>query len=823
MPSEPTAHERSGSPRSLPGWRGVALKALAWIGGLAAAGVLSLVIIACVALAVAYPNLPDVSELSDYRPKLPLRVYSADHVLIGEFGEERRSLTPISQIPAVMKNAVLAIEDARFYSHGGVDYRGLVRAAIANLGRVKSQGASTITMQVARNVYLSSEKTFTRKIYEVLLTFKLEHTLSKDQILEIYMNQIYLGNRAYGFAAAAETYFGKPMKDLTIAEAAMLAGLPKSPVGNNPLTNPTRARTRQLYIIDRMEENGFITSDEAAAAKKQELVFRNGADDAKVHAEYVAETVRQLVFAQYGEEAYTRGLNVYTTINSVRQDAAYHALRAGIMNYERRQIYRGPEEFVDLPASDKDAEDDIDDALTEHPDNGDVMSAVVLQAGPKQIVAERQNGERVEISGEGLRPAQSGLSEKAPPKIKIRRGAVIRVVKTPKGHWEITQLPEVEGAFVALDPRDGAVQALVGGFDFNKNKFNHAMQAWRQPGSGFKPFIYSAALEKGFTPSTIINDGPLFFDAGVTGGQPWEPKNYDGKFEGPMPLHTALAKSKNMVSIRILQAVGTQNAQDWISRFGFDPDKHPPYLTMALGAGSVTPMQMATAYSVFANGGYRVNPWLISKITDQRGKVLVESEPPLPNESMRAIDARNAFIMDRLLQEVARVGTAARTQRELKRPDLYGKTGTTNDSIDSWFNGFQPSLVGIVWVGYDNPRSLGDRETGGSLSVPIWIDFMQTALKGVPVMEPSAPEGVVNVAGEWYYDEYAPGKGVSSLGLGSTPSDNPAPAGASPSPAPAPAPAAPVDKSLLNSEGLPPSRAGTPPDERRSILDLFRN
>jgi penicillin-binding protein 1A len=821
MPSEPTAHERSGSPRPLTGWRGLLLKALLWASGVAAAGVLALVIVACVALAVAYPNLPDVSELLDYRPKLPLRVYSADRVLIGEFGEERRSLTPITQIPAVMKNAVLAIEDARFYSHGGVDYRGLVRAAIANLGRVKSQGASTITMQVARNVYLSSEKTFTRKIYEVLLTFKLEHTLTKDQILEIYMNQIYLGNRAYGFAAAAETYFGKPMKDLTIAEAAMLAGLPKSPVGNNPLTNPTRARTRQLYIIERMEENGFITAEEAAAAKKQELTFRSSTDDAKVHAEYVAETVRQLVFAQYGEEAYTRGLNVYTTISATRQDAAYRALRSGIMNYERRQIYRGPEEFVDLPASDNDAEDDIDDALTEHPDNGDVMSAVVLQATPKQIVAERQNGERVEITGEGLRPAQSGLSDKAPPKIKIRRGAVIRVMKTPKGHWEITQLPEVEGAFVAIDPRDGAIQALVGGFDFNKNKFNHATQAWRQPGSGFKPFIYSASLEKGFTPSTIINDAPLFFDAGVTGGQPWEPKNYDGKFEGPMPLHTALAKSKNMVSIRILQAVGTHDAQDWISRFGFDPEKHPPYLTMALGAGSVTPMQMATAYSVFANGGYRVNPWLISRITDQRGKVLVESEPPLPNESMRAIDARNAFIMDRLLQEVARIGTAARTQRELKRVDLYGKTGTTNDSIDSWFNGFQPTLVGIVWVGYDNPRSLGDRETGGSLSVPIWIDFMQTALKGVPVMEPTAPEGVVNVGGEWYYDEYAPGKGVSSLGLGASPGDSPAAAAASP--APAPTPQAPVDKSLLNSDGLPPSRAGTPPDERRSILDLFRN
>ena len=378
------------------------------------------------------------------------------------------------------------------------------------------------------------------------------------------------------------------------------------------------------------------------------------------------------------------------------------------MDYERRQIYRGPEEFVDLPASDKDAEDEIDDALADHPDNGDVMSAVVLEANPKKILAIRQNGERLEINGEGLRPAQSGLSEKAAPKIKIRRGAVIRVARTPKSAWEITQLPEVEGAFVALDPRDGAIHALVGGFDFNKNKFNHVMQAWRQPGSAFKPFIYSAALEKGFTPSTVVNDAPLFFDAGVTGGQPWEPKNYDGKFEGPMPLHTALAKSKNMVSIRILQAVGTQNAQDWISRFGFDAEKHPPYLTMALGAGAVTPMQMATAYSVFANGGYRINPWLITKITDQRGKVLVESQPPLPNESVRAVDARNAFIMSRLLQEVARVGTAARAQATLKRVDLYGKTGTTNDSIDTWFAGFQPTLTAVAWMGYDTPRSLGD-------------------------------------------------------------------------------------------------------------------
>jgi penicillin-binding protein 1A len=819
MSSEQSAGD-AGKPPSTPRrpmpW---ALRALLWAAGIFAAGVASVLIIVGVALAVAYPNLPDISELSDYRPKLPLRVYSAEGILIGEFGEERRQLTPINEIPKVMKDAVIAVEDARFYSHSGVDYLGVLRAGIANLGKIKSQGASTITMQVARNVYLSSEKTFTRKLYEVLLTFKLEHQLTKEQILEIYMNQIFLGNRAYGFAAACETYYGKPLKDITIAEAAMLAGLPKAPSAFNPLTNPTRAHTRQQYIIDRMVENGFITAQEGEVAKKQELHFRSGSEAAGPHAEYIAETVRQLVHAQYGDEAYTRGLNVFTTVNATQQETAYKALRKGIMDYEKRQIYRGPEEFVDLPTDPKEMEDAIDDALNDHPDNGDVMSAVVLEAGPKKIVALRSGDERVEITGEGLRPAQSGLSDKAPPKTKIRRGAVIRVMKTPKNTWEITQLPEVEGAFVAVDPRDGAIHAMVGGFDFNKNKFNHVTQAWRQPGSGFKPFIYSAALEKGFTPTTIINDAPLFFDAGVTGGQPWEPKNYDGKFEGPMPFHTALAKSKNMVSIRILQAVGTQNAQDWITRFGFDADKHPPYLTMALGAGSVTPMQMATAYSVFANGGYRVNPWLITKITDQKGHTLVESQPPLPNESVRAIDARNAFIMERLLAEVARSGTAARVYATFKRPDLYGKTGTTNDSIDTWFNGFHPTLVAIVWIGYDQPKSLGDRETGGGLSLPVWINFMETALKGVPIMEPTVPQGVVNVGGEWYYEEYAHNGGVTSIG--GTSGD--VPAGTAPAPT---QPGAPFDRSLINSDGMPPPNLPQPkssPEERKSILDLFRN
>ncbi|WP_414707479.1 penicillin-binding protein 1A [Rhodoferax sp. UBA5149] len=771
------------------------LRIVLWGGGVALAGILSVLILVAIALAVAFPNLPDISDLSDYRPKLPLRVFSVEGALIGEFGEERRHLTPIKEIPKVMTDAVLAIEDSRFYEHGGVDYKGVLRAALANLGRVKSQGASTITMQVARNVYLSSEKTYTRKIYEILLTFKLEHVLTKDQILEIYMNQIFLGNRAYGFAAASETYFDKPLKDITIAEAAMLAGLPKAPSAYNPISNPKRARTRQLYIIERMQENGFITAEQAASAKKEELSVKSSTDNTKVHAEYVAEMVRQLMFAQYGDETYTRGLNVYTTLRAADQDAAYKALRRGIMDFERRQIYRGPEQFVTLPSDPQEVEDAIDDALDDHPDNGDVMSAMVLEADAKKIKAIRQNGETVEITGEGLRPAQSGLSDKAPPNIRIRRGAVIRVAKTPKNTWEITQLPEVEGSFVALDPRDGSIKALVGGFDFEKNKFNHVTQAWRQPGSSFKPFIYSAALEKGFTPATVVNDAPLFFDAGVTGGQPWEPKNYDGKFEGPMTLRRGLAKSKNMISIRILQAIGASYAQEWITRFGFDADKHPAYLTMALGAGSVTPMQMASAYSVFANGGYRINPWLISKVTEQKGKVLVETKPPVLDESMRAIDARNAFIMESLLQEVTRSGTAASAQAKLKRPDLYGKTGTTNDSMDAWFAGFQPTLTAVTWIGYDTPRKLGDRETGGGLSLPVWIQFMEHALKNVPVMEPAVPEGLVNSGGEWFFDEYARGAGIRSLGM----SDNPAGA---------------ADTDI---QTLPPS------DERKKILDLFKN
>lgn len=755
------------------------------------AGALAVLLLIGLALAVAFPNLPDISELADYRPKLPLRVFSAEGDLLGEFGEERRNLTPISEIPEIMKNAVLAIEDSRFYQHGGVDYLGIARASLANVGKAKSQGASTITMQVARNVYLSSEKTFTRKIYEILLTFKLEHMLTKDQILEIYMNQIFLGNRAYGFAAASEAYFGKPLKDINIAEAAMLAGLPKAPSAYNPIINPKRARIRQRHIIDRMLENGFISVTDAESAKGFELKIKTSQANNQIHAEYVTEMVRQLMYSQYGDETYTRGLDVETTLRSADQDVAYKALRKGIMDFERRQIYRGPEKFVALPSNGQELEDSIIDALDDHPDNGDVVSAIVLEVDSKRIKAVRQSGEIVEIAGEGLKPAQSGLSDKAPPNIKIRRGAIIRAAKTPKGTWEITQLPEVEGAFVAIDPRDGSIAALVGGFDFAKNKFNHVTQAWRQPGSSFKPFIYSAALEKGFTPATIINDAPLFFDAGVTGGQPWEPKNYDGTFEGPMTLRRGLAKSKNMISIRVLRAIGPLYAQEWITRFGFDADKHPAYLTMALGAGSVTPMQMATAYSVFANGGYRVNPWLVTKVSEQRGKVLLSTPKPSLNQAERAIEPRNAFLMTSLLQEVTRSGTAAKAQAALKRPDIAGKTGTTNDSMDAWFAGYHPTLTAITWIGYDTPRKLGDRETGGGLSLPVWISFMGAALKNVPIQEPVAPEGVIQIGGEWYYDEFGQGTGVSGLGL--------------------------EDKIDTGNEPI------TAPEEKRKILDMFKN
>nr|WP_077208339.1 penicillin-binding protein 1A [Burkholderia cenocepacia] len=742
-----------------------------WFVGLFATLAVVGALIVGYALVVMAPQLPSLDALTNYQPKVPLRVFTADHVLIGEFGEERRSLVRFQDIPDVMKKAVLAIEDYRFYEHGGVDFVGILRAGVADLmhGGAR-QGASTITMQVARNFFLSSEKTYTRKIYEMLLAYRIERALTKDQILEVYMNQIYLGQRAYGFASAARVYFGKDLKDITLAEAAMLAGLPKAPSAYNPVVNPKRAKVRQEYILQRMLELNFITREQYDEAAAQPLVVKGPGRDFSVHAEYVAEMVRQMMYAQYREETYTRGFNVVTTIDSADQQVAYTALRKGIMDYERRHGYRGPEGFIELPAGADDREQAIDDALLEHPDNGELIAAVVTAASPRQITVAFIDGSTATIEGDNLRFASGALSANAQPSRRIRPGAIIRVVKNDAGKWSITQLPQVEGAFLSIVPQDGAIRSLVGGFDYNKNKFNHVTQAWRQPGSSFKPFIYSASLDKGLGPATVINDGPLYFSAAETGGQPWEPKNYGGGFEGPMSMRTALQRSRNLVSIRILNHIGTKYAQQYITRFGFDAERHPAYLPMALGAGQVTPLQMAGAYSVFANGGYRVNPYLIAEVTDPNGAVVARAQPLVAEQNApRAIDARNAYVMNSLLQSVAQRGTGARTN-VLKRTDLAGKTGTTNDSHDAWFAGYQHTLAAIAWIGYDNPRSLGDRETGGGLSLPVWIDYMGAALKGVPEFKPTVPEGVESLGGELYFTEFTPGHGfVSTVGVPQAP------------------------------------------------------
>ena len=712
---------------------------LALLAGLGMAAVLLVGLV----VVLAYPNLPELGALTSYQPKVPLRIYTADGTLIGEFGEERRAVVSIADVPPELKNAIIAAEDERFYQHPGIDYIGVMRAAYANLvAGGRRQGASTITMQVARNFFLSSEKTLTRKLYEALLAFKIEHSLTKEQILELYINQIYLGQRAYGFGAASQIYFGKALEQLSLGEIAMLAGLPKAPSLYNPIANPQRAKQRQQYVLRRMTELGYITTAEYEEAFKAPLRARREVSEYSVHAEYLAEMVRQAMAEHYPEDVYTRGFRVYTTLRKADQEAAYEAARRGVLDYDRRQGYRGPEGFLELRG--EVAEDEYDDLLADHPDSDDLLAAVVLSADTRQVEAALRTGEKITVSGEGLRFAARALDPKTATQKRIRRGSIIRLEHQGKS-WHIVQLPEVEAAFIALDPQDGAIRALVGGFDFTRTKFNHVTQAWRQPGSAFKPFIYSAALEKGFTPATVIPDEPVVLEAEETGSQRWEPKNYDGKFEGPMRLRTALAKSKNMVSIRILDAIGPKYAQEYVTRFGFDAERHPPYLTMALGAGSVTMWQLARAYSVFANGGYMVQPYFIHKIVDDHGNVLALAEPRRAgDEALRVIDARNAFIMDNMMQDVTRIGTAARAAR-LGRSDIAGKTGTTNEFVDAWFAGYQPALVGISWVGFDQPKSLGKNQTGGVVALPIWVSYMEKALKDVPEMSREMPPGIVAI------------------------------------------------------------------------------
>lgn len=704
------------------------------IGGtaLAVAGGL----VALVAAAVIYPKLPDMDSIADYRPKIPLRIYTADGGLIGEFGEERRTFVKIADVPKHMKEAILAIEDDRFYDHIGIDFIGIARAMVSNLMGGSKQGASTITQQVARNVFLSNEQTLKRKVYEILLSLKMERQLSKDQILELYINQIYLGQRAYGFASASRVYFGVPLKDINIAQAAMLAGIPKSPSANNPVANFKRAKSRQNYILERMLLRGYISEAQHKVARADPMdKIRQSSDTSEVRADFVAEMARRVVYEQYKEDTYTLGLQVYTTLLKDDQAAAYTAVRQGLLDYDRRHGYRGPEDVIKLPPEGDERDAAIEEALQEHPANDNLLAAVVTAASPKKVNATLASGESIEITGEGLKLIAPNLTDKSSESRRVQAGSVIRVVQEKikdVQQWSVIQIPEVEAAHIAINPANGAVRALVGGFDYNKNKFNHAVQGWRQPGSSFKPFVYSAALQKGFTPDTIVEDEPFAVDAALTGGKAWEPKNYDGKFEGPMPLRTALAKSKNMVSIRLIQAVGGSAAQQWAMRFGFEQDKTPPYLTMALGAGSTTPWQMSEAYAVFANGGYKVNTYIIDKVLDSKGQVLMQAKPKVAGDIANlVIPPRNAATMHSMMQDVVRYGTAAKAN-VLKRGDLAGKTGTTNDSHDAWFAGYASQVVGITWVGFDQPKSLGSTETGGGVALPIWIDYMAKVLPKLP-------------------------------------------------------------------------------------------
>ncbi len=731
---------------------------------LAALGLLLAAFLGMVAV-FAYPTLPALDVLTDYRPKQPLRVYTADGYLIGEFGEERRSFVAIKDVPPVMKNAILSAEDERFYQHGGVDSLGLLRAVVMNVASgSKRQGASTITQQVARNFFLSSEKTISRKVLEMLLAFKIEHNLGKDQILELYINQIYLGQRAYGFASAAQIYFGKNLKELSPAEAAMLAGLPKAPSAYNPVVNPKRAKLRQMYVLRRMNELGYIDGRQYEDAQKAELAVKRDPNEFSVRADFVAEMARQIAVDQFHEDAYNRGLKVITTVTRAEQAAAYASLHRAVLDYDRRHGYRGAEGYGDLSEITSDQDEGLDEVLQDFPDVDDLFAAVVLEANVKKLRAYRRGGDIVTLSGDSLKFALRMLDDKAPPNHRLRRGAVMRLKKDDKGAWQIAQVPDVEAAFVSADPKDGAIHALVGGFDFNRNKFNHVTQAWRQPGSSFKPFIYSAALEKGYSPASVIEDAPISISSGETGSQSWEPHNYDGKYEGPMTLRTALMKSKNMVSIRLLRSIGAAYAQDYITRFGFDAEKHPAYLTMALGAGSVTPWQQVTAYSVFANGGYRIDPYIVKQIVDGKdGMVLAETRPKVAgDETLRVIDPRNAWLMDSMMRDVVVRGTAAKAHVVLKRNDLAGKTGTTNDYIDAWFCGYQPNLVAVAWIGFDQPRRLGNGETGGAAALPMWIGYMEKALVNVPEAYLAKPEGLVPVnpangdGGEVIYKEAPP-------------------------------------------------------------------
>lgn len=742
------------------------------------------------------PQLPSVDALKDIRFQVPLQVYSQDHQLIAEYGSKKRDPLRYDQIPTTMVDAILAAEDDRFFEHPGVDYQGILRAVakLITTGE-KAQGGSTITMQVARNFFLSREKTYLRKVNEIFLSFKIEHELGKEQILELYLNKIYLGNRSYGIGSAAMIYYGKPLHELTLAQYAMLAGLPKAPSSYNPIANAERALIRRDYVLKRMLTLGKISQAEYDSAKTEPVTAKLNKQNIDLEAPYIGEMVRSYMYELHGEEAYTNGYRVFVTIDPELQLAAQKALRQNLLNYEYRHGFRGPVEHIAInPDTDS---KDVLQRLKALPTVGNLRPALILQSEAQASQALLANGELITLAWQGLSWAAPYLdtnhSGKPPTLAKqiITGGDIVYVLQNDDGEWQLGQIPNVAGAIVALNPKDGSLIALSGGFDFFYSKFNRATQAKRQPGSSFKPFIYSAALEKGFTAASIINDAPVVFDdPGLETS--WRPENYSGRIYGPTRLREAITRSRNLVSIRLLQAIGVPYAIEYAQRFGFETNQLPRDLSLSLGSASVTPMDMASAYTIFANGGFRVNPYFIQRIEDIKGNIIFEAEPaiaclpceqaalanstngaeptidnptqtsidetldtnsfdiditeaaPPPKLAERVISSQNAYLMTSMMRDVVNRGTARRAL-QLGRKDLAGKTGTTNDQRDAWFSGFNSEIVAIGWTGFDDGTPLGTKETGGRASLPLWIDFMRTALKDRPEIPLEQPEGLTTV------------------------------------------------------------------------------
>jgi penicillin-binding protein 1A len=727
------------------------------------------------------PELPSIELLKDVRLQVPLRIYTHDSKLLAEYGEKRRIPLAYKEIPHTIRDAFLAAEDARFFEHPGVDYQGLLRAAgQLMLTGQRRQGGSTITMQVARNFFLSREKTYTRKLKEILLSLRIEQELSKEEILELYLNKIYLGNRAYGIGAAAQVYYGRAVGELELPQIAMIAGLPKAPSTTNPLANPQRALQRRDYVLERMRQLDFITESQYQQAKAASMSASLHRAAVELSAPYVAEMVRAEMVGRYGEDAYTRGLVIHTTLDSRLQSAAQRALRGALQGYDKRHGYRGVAGHRELQSDQ--GREHWRDWLAQLPPVAGLVGALVLEAKDKAARLLLQDGSEVVLDWAGLAwarvyksvhwqgPALKQATDVLTPGdlVYLYQDLQEDAGKEPRHYWRLAQIPAVEGALVSLNPNDGAIQALVGGNDYYRSKFNRVTQAKRQPGSGFKAVIYSAALEFGYTPASLINDAPLVVqDASLEGD--WRPENYSGKWFGPTRLRVALYKSRNLVSIRLLRNMGVDFALRHAQRFGFDDNSLPRNLSLALGSGEVTPLQMARAYAVLANGGYRVEPYFIDRIEDVHDGVLFQAKPwtvcsSCPDillyqqaddgaltlaegpfeHAPRVLSAQNQYIMTSMMKDVIQLGTA-RKARALGRSDLAGKTGTTNDQRDGWFNGFNRDVVTIAWVGFDSYQPLGRGEVGGKVALPAWMDYMKVALEGMPERAWDLPPDIVSV------------------------------------------------------------------------------